>query len=377
MATLPLLRRRSTRNPGMVVDYRDDLRLLRSTPGRVAMLALVAVWALAPMNLSDYQLNVLAFAGVAAIGSLGLNLLIGYTGQVSLGHGFFVAVGGYAVAWLGGDLGLPLVVWLPASALIGAAIGAAVGPFALRLRGNYLVVVSLGLLFVGQYVFENWESFTGAGMGTSTAGALPRLDGNEFELLGSIYTRDQGYFWLIWAFVGLTALVAANLVRSRPGRAMQAVRDRDLAAEVAGVSLARTKIAAFAWAGAIAAVAGALYACLFRSAQWVDPPLSMLSVSIQYVAIIIIGGVGTTYGPLLGALVIGSLPQIIQTVTLDRDLPLVAGDRGGPDGFIEVASLNNLVYGLLIVVFLMLEPHGLAGVWRRVRRWITTWPFSY
>jgi branched-chain amino acid transport system permease protein len=379
MATLSLPWRRTSRNADMVVDYADDLRLFPSALSKLGVVVLVVVWAVAPMNLTDFQLNVLSYAGVAAIGAIGLNLLTGYTGQVSLGHGFFIAVGSYSVAYFGAEQGWPLVLWLPASALIGGALGAAIGPFALRLRGNYLVIVTLGLLFVGEYVFDNWESVTNSNLGKSTTGAIPRLDQNEFELFDMIYTRDQGYFWLVWFLVGITALVVKNIVRSRPGRAMQAIRDRDLAAEVVGVSLARYKIGAFAWSSGIAAVAGALYASIFGSAQWVDPPHAMLFVSIQYIAIIIIGGVGTIYGSVLGAVIIGSLPQVIQNLTLDRDLPLVSGDRGGPiDGFgIEVASLNNLVYGLLIVVFLILEPHGLAAVWTRIKAWFKTWPFSY
>ncbi len=369
--------RRSSRNPGMLVDYADDLRLFPSLLTKLAALALVVVWVVTPLSLTDYPLNILGYAGVAAIGAIGLNLLIGYTGQVSLGHGFFVAVGGYVVAYLGAELGLPLVVWLPAAALIGALLGSAIGPFALRLRGNYLVIVTLGLLFVGRYVFDNWDSVTGGGTGVAATGALPTLDAPTFELFGSTFTDDQGFFWLIWFFVGVVALLAKNIVRSRPGRAMQAIRDRDLAAEVVGVSLARYKIGAFAWSSAFAAVAGALYGVLEGFVNWVDPPTRMLLLSIQYLAIVIIGGVGTIYGAVLGALLVGSLPQIIQTLSLNTDLPFVSGDAGGQAGFIEVAALNNAIYGLLIIVFLIVEPHGLAAVWRRIKTWFLSWPFSY
>jgi branched-chain amino acid transport system permease protein len=210
-----------------------------------------------------------------------------------------------------------------------------------------------------------------------TTGALPTLDAPTFELLGSTYTREQGFFWLVWLFVGVVALLAKNIVRSRPGRALQAIRDRDLAADVVGVSLARYKIGAFAWSSAFAAVAGALYATIQGFVNWVDPPSAMLQLSIQYIAIVIIGGVGSIYGPVLGALLVGSLPQLIQRVSLGTDLPFVSGDQGGPSGFVEVAALNNVVYGLLIIVFLVLEPNGLAAVWRRIKTWFLSWPFSY
>jgi branched-chain amino acid transport system permease protein len=226
-------------------------------------------------------------------------------------------------------------------------------------------------------VFDNWDAVTGGGTGVTTAGSIPLLSTAEFELAGLTYTDDQGYFWLIWFFVGIAVLVAKNIVRTRAGRAMQAIRDRDLAAEVIGVSLARYKIGAFAWSSAFAAVAGALYGSLQGFVNWVDPPNSMLLLSIQYIAIVIIGGVGTIYGPVLGALLVGSLPQFIQRVSLNTDFPLVSGDAGGQSGFVEVAALNNVVYGVVIILFLVLEPYGLAGIWRRIRIWFLSWPFSY
>jgi branched-chain amino acid transport system permease protein len=369
--------RRSSRNPAMIVRYADDLRLFPNAARKLGAVAVVLLWLLVPMSLTDYQLNILSYAGIAAVGALGLNLLVGYTGQVSLGHGFFVAVGSYTVAYLGAAQGWPLVLWLPAAALIGALVGASIGPFALRLRGNYLVIVTLGLLFVGEYVFDNWESVTGGSTGVATTGAIPKLSTAEFELAGLTYSDDQGYFWLIWFVVGIAVLVAKNIVRTRAGRAMQAIRDRDLAAEVIGVSLARYKVGAFAWSSAFAAVAGALYGALQGFVNWVDPPTAMLLLSIQYIAIVIIGGVGTIYGPVLGALLVGSLPQIIQSLSLNTNLPFVSGDAGGQTGFVEVASLNNVVYGLVIILFLVFEPYGIAGIWRRVRTWFLSWPFSY
>jgi branched-chain amino acid transport system permease protein len=365
---------RGSRNNAVVVDYRQDLRLFPSALAKAAVLTLVVLWLFTPQQLTDYPLNVLNYAGVTAIGAIGLNLLIGYTGQVSLGHAFFIGVGAYTAAYLGADQGWPLVVWLPAAAVIGGLIGAAIGPFALRLRGNYLVIVTLGLVFVGEYIFDNWDSVTGGGNGTSVAGAIPRLDTATFELFGQTYSRDQGFFWLIWALVAVVALLAKNIIRSRPGRAMQAVRDRDLAAEIVGVSLARYKVSAFAVSSAIAALAGGLYGAL---QAYVQPTDFDLVLSIQYIAIIIIGGVGTIFGSVLGALVLGSLPRIIERVTTDTDLPLVSGDAGGTDGFIAVASLNVMLYGLLIVLFLVFEPHGLAGLWFRVKSWFKSWPFSY
>ena len=367
------------RNPSMTRSYADDLRLLRSRPARLGAVAVAAVWLLAPLNLTDFWLSVLNYAGVTAIGAIGLNLLTGYTGQVSLGHAFFLGVGAYTAAELGEAYErLPLVVWLPAAALVGGLIGAAVGPFALRLRGQYLVIVTLGLLFFARYLFNNWESVTGGGTGTPVDASLTLgpLDFGELELFGTAYTIDQSLFWLVWAVVALGALLAKNLVRTRPGRALQAVRDRDLAAAVIGVSPARYKVGAFAVSSAYAAVAGALYGAGLQ--QYVSPSefggQTGLFFSILFIAIIIVGGVGTVFGSILGAVVVGALPRLIEEYS--EQIP---GLSTGPadDGFITVFAFNQALFGILIIVFLMIEPRGLAAVWLRLKAYFTSWPFSY
>src|SRR3546814_3455575 len=172
-----------------------------------------------------------------------------YAGQVSLGHAFFFGVGGYATAYLGAEQGWPLLAYLPASALLGFVVGAVVGPFALRLRGNYLVIVTLGLVFLGEHLWKSWESVTGGGTGTSVKAAATTIgtwDFKDLTVYGVSYETEQSMFWLVWAIVAIVAVLAKNLVRSRAGRAMQAVRDRDLSAEVIGVNLARYKTGAFA-----------------------------------------------------------------------------------------------------------------------------------
>lgn len=362
------------RGPLMSVRYEDQLRLFRSTQMKVAIAALAVLWLALPLQLSDFWLNVFNYSAVFAVGAIGLNLLTGYTGQVSLGHAFFMGAGAYVAAQLGVTHGLPLVVYLPAAAVVGAIVGGLVGPFALRLRGDYLVIITLGLIFIGDYVFDRWEAVTGGGAGTSTAAPL-KVFGLNFaalELGGRSFTRDQGIFWLFWFIVGVVALLAKNLVRSRPGRAMQAVRDRDLAAEVIGVSLFRYKVGAFAIAGAIAALAGAMYGSL---QQFVSPSEWNLFLSIQFIAIIILGGVGTIFGGVLGAVVIGALPKIINQYS--ASIPFVSSNAGSSDGIISAASLNNVIYGLLIVLFLMFEPRGLAAVWLRIKAYFKSWPFSY
>jgi ABC-type branched-subunit amino acid transport system permease subunit len=250
--------------------------------------------------------------------------------------------------------------------LIGAALGALVGPFALRLRGQYLVVVTLGLVFLAEHVFRNWRGLTGGNNGRAIdPPATLGVNFNDFNLGGFSGTRAQSWFWLIWAVVAIVALVAANLARSRAGRALQAIRDRDLAAELTGVDLARTKVAVFALSSGLAALAGAL---LGAYQEFVSPTDWNLVLSIQYIAIIIVGGLGSVYGPILGAIFVGSLPRIIEEYS--DSIPGVAGSAGD-DGFITVFALNQMLFGLLIIGFLILEPRGLTALAARVRTKLT------
>lgn len=354
--------------------YQDDLRLIKSWPSLAGWAALAIIFFAAPFYIrTEFWVSVLNNAGIFAIGAIGLNLLTGYTGQVSLGHAFFMGIGAYATVIVGVQHELPLVVWLPAAAVAGGVVGGLVGPFALRLRGNYLAVVSLGLIFLGLHIFENWESVTGGSFGTSVTAEFDvfGFDFADIEALDSQGRRTRGLFWLIWGVVFIGVIVAKNIVRSRPGRAMQAVRDRDVAAEVIGVSLARYKIGAFALSGAYAAVAGALFAA---NQQFVNPADSWnLQTSIQYIAIIIVGGVGTIFGGVLGALFLGAVPEIVSRYS--TSIPFVA-TRAGEDG-LTVFQLNRAIFGLLIVAFLVFEPRGLAAVWLRTKAYFRTWPFSY
>ena len=365
----------------LVTKYEDDLRLFRRSRWMQAgIVALLVLYYLAPNVLTEFQLDVGNRVGVLAIGAIGLNLLTGYTGQVSLGHAFFVGVGAYTAAHFGTEQEWPLFLWLPLAALFGGIIGAFIGPFALRLRGNYLAIITLGLLFVGLHVFDNWESVTGGGAGTSIAPPMEigPLNFTDLELGGAAYTRNASLWFLIWGLVGIVMLLARNLVRTRPGRALQAVRDRDIAAEIIGVSLGRYKVGAFAVSSMLAALSGGLYAVL---QQYVAPNefggQLGLFLSIQFIAIIIVGGVGTLFGSILGALVVGALPRLIESLSGNVDLPLVSGDQGGREGIITVFSLNQMIFGLLIVIFLLFEPRGLAAVWLRIKAYFKSWPFSY
>lgn len=381
------------RNHHMVIDYADDLRLFGTPWKRAGLAIIVLLYLFVPVKAESlsvswlpeiadtaiqafFNLNTLAYVGIFAIGAIGLNLLTGYTGQISLGHAIFMGVGAYFSAYVGTTWDWPMAIWLPGATIAGFLVGAAVGPFALRLRGSYLVVVTLALVFIGEHIFDNWTSVTGGNVGTSTTEAEPILGPFDFRalnLFGHEFTTEQGLFWLIWFFVGVTALVVKNIVRTRPGRALLAIRERDLAAEVIGVDINHYKILAFAVSGAIASLAGALYGPL---QLYVSPIDFSLFVSIQFIAVIILGGLGTVYGSIVGAVLISGLPRIIEEVSRGQDLPGVGGDAGGVDGLVSVSALNQVIFGLAIVVVLLVEPRGVAALWERIKLYLRTWPFS-
>ncbi len=304
--------------------------------GLVVAAVVTLAYFLLPLTVDDYWLAVLNLAGIAAIGALGLDLLTGRTGLLSLGHAAFLGVGAYTAAAVGG----PMPLWLGAAGLAGALLGLAVAPFAVRLWGHTLAIVTLALVFVAQHVFREWTSVTGGNSGRSD---LPRLD-----LPG---THDQGWFWLVWPLVGLTVVLVRNVAGGRTGRAMVAVRTDEAAASVMGVDVARTKTAAFVASGVLAAVAGGLYGS-YR--QYVGPEDWGLLVSVQYLAMVLIGGTATLAGPVLGALFVTALPHVVDVVV-----------ETGPASGVTAAQITQLIFGLLIVAVVVTEPRGLAALVRR------------
>lgn len=343
--------------------YEQQLRIARSPFQRLWLAALVVALLALPFNTSDRWLSVLNFAAIASIGSIGLNLLTGFTGQISLGHAFFIGLGAYTAGYLGGDLELPVLVWLPAAGVLGAVVGGAIGPFALRLKGLYLAIVTLGLVFLGHHLFLNLRDITGGPQGRAIPS--PMIGDINLARFGTL-TRDQSFYLFMLPLVGGMALFAKNVVRSRPGRAFQAVRDGELAASVIGVNLARYKVSAFAMSSFYASVAGALLGSYLRFAA---PGQFNLLVSIEYVAMIIVGGIGTIFGSILGALFIVALPRLVEEAsTWIPFLTMSAGTR---------AIVNQAAFGLLVVVFLVTEPLGLAGLWLRLKVYFKAWPFSY
>jgi branched-chain amino acid transport system permease protein len=364
------------KRPELYTSYRQDMGLLNTRSKRVWAGALVVLALVLPFLITDDLLQLLALGFVASIGAIGLNIVTGYAGQVSLGHAFFLAIGAYTAAALSGDpngrvigFGITsLPVWLLAAGLVAGLAGVIVAPLAVRLRGLYLAIVTLGLVFLGEHIFREWDELTG-GPGVGRPAAVPELFGVRLDRANALFTGPQQIYLLMFVLLVIFAVLARNLVRSRIGRAFAAVRDRDLAAAVIGVDITRYKVLAFGVSSFYAGVAGAL---LFVVNGFFDPGSFNLLLSVQYIAMVLIGGAGTISGAIMGALFITLLPRI--TRELPTVLPFISNDATGA---ITVFQVEAILYGLLIVVFLIVEPRGLFGIWVRVRNYWRTWPFSY
>lgn len=311
-----------------------------------------------PFLLGGFWLVTAVLAVIAAAGSLSLNLLIGYTGQVSVGHAFFVGLGAYSSAWALGE-GWPISAALLLAIALPAVAGALVGPIALRLRELYLAFATLALVFIGEWLLINLPSITGGSAGRSFPAV--QLFGVELEgstvVGGLAFDRDAKYYWLALAVTAAIGFAVHNIARSRTGRAFMAIRDRELAASVAGVDVLRAKTTAFAVSSGMAGLTGAVLGAYLG---FLVPDSFGLSRSIEYIAMVIAGGFGSVLGSVLGAAFVVLIPQVLEE--FGDQLPLVS-DLG-----IETAPLSAFAYGAVIVLFLVFEPDGLAGLWHRLAR---------
>jgi branched-chain amino acid transport system permease protein len=408
--------------PRLFVTYSSEMALLPTWTQRTAAFIFLTVLALVPFGvlpglgfLSDNDwMKILSRVAIFAIGALGLHILSGLAGQVSLGHAFFVAIGAYTAAILGGEtgtsywgFGLPIWIWLPAAGAVAAVVGALIAPTAVRVRGIYLAIVTLGLVFIGEWIFRSLPEMTGgAQAGREFPGFEVRLWKEEVPLLdptadgpwfGVEMTGEAKTYLLLLVLVVLAVIVAKNIQRTRVGRAFMSIRDRDIAAEVMGVADARYKLMAFALSSAFAGVAGAVLGAFVG--RLVPEGFSLL-MSVEFVAILLIGGLGTVTGTLLGAAFVVILPRLVQDFTSllastaetgsgfaasiagvfvstsNGDFGIVSTLPGTSPG-LNIAQFNLLLYGLLLIGFLIFEPLGLYGIWIRIRNYWKSWPFTY
>ena len=339
------------------VSYAADQALFRTPASRAWLWVLLGVAVVFPFVAGDYLLYLANLVGIFAIAALGLNILTGFTGQISLGHAAFVGVGAYATAIVATRLRAALLAGgagRRAGRLPGGRGGADLP--SLRIKGLYLAIATLAAQVIFEWVFTNWTGVTGGIRGINVAPA--GLFGFEFD-------SDRRIYFLVAGLAALHTWAAANLFRTRVGRAFIAVRDRDISAELMGIDLFRTKISAFMISSYYAGIAGGLWVYF---AKVVTPESFPLSLSIQFLAMIIVGGLGSIKGTLFGAIFVTLVPEGLRAV-------VQAATAFSPDAMSWLAPMKDIVFGAMIVGFLVFEPHGLAEIWNRIRRFFWLWPF--
>jgi len=342
-------------------SYYEELTIFETDFGRLwLILGLGIIFGVLPFVMSTYMLYILNIMGIYSIAAIGLNILIGYTGQISLGHGAFFGVGAYAGAILSTKTGFPFLASILASGIIAAAVGMIFGIPSLRLKHLYLTIATLAAQLIIEYILVQWESLTNGANGIIIM---------EANLFGFALNNDRSFYYLIFIFFILTTWIAVNLIRTSFGRAFVAIRDNDRAAEGMGIPLFKYKMLSFGISSFYAGIAGGLYAFYMMS---ITPDPFNLWLSIEFIAMIIIGGLGNISGSIFGTVFIVLLNEILGTLT---EFLMNLGASTGMA--ITIAPLREFVFGLTIVLFIIFEPKGLAEVWRVIRSSFRLWPFSY
>jgi len=413
--------------PNLHTNYQSEAAILPTWTQRVTMALFVALLVLLPFQVpvvnhiwivrylgdSDW-LRLTTSALIFAIAALGLNLLTGIAGQVSLGHSFFMGVGAYASVYLGGEANgplwghhLPIWIWLPGAGITAALVGILIAPAAVRVRGLYLGIVTVGLVFIGIHLSRVFPEIAGQ---AEVGRDFPKLEFRWWRGDKAVISFDDDGHWLwfdvtdgqktylfVLALLGVAVLVAKNILRTRTGRALQAIRDRDVAAEVMGVPEVRYKLIAFAISSFYAGIAGAILAAL---AGRLNPEYWNLFLAVEFIAILLIGGAGTTAGVLMGTFFVVLLPDNIENFvewmsekasgsgvfagfwdlfvsTGAKDFGFVSAGQIAPGFPLPASALDIVIYGALVVIFLLFEPRGLFGIWVKIRNYWKGWPFTY
>jgi branched-chain amino acid transport system permease protein len=342
-------------------SYAADTTIFPTRNSLYACLLGIALVAASPLFLDRYWLNLLINIGFLGIAALGLNILVGFTGQISIGHAAFFGVGAFSSALLHKH-GIPVLACIPLAGIATTAVGMVFGLPAARLKGLYLAIATLAAQFILEDFFARARWFTGGVAGTITAPP---------ELLGFRFDSNETYLYVVLFWVVIMYVMATNLMRSRDGRALVAVRDHYLSAEMMGINLTKYRTLSFGISSFYAGIGGALYAhyLLFVSVEAFN-----ILFSIQFLGMIIIGGLGSVSGSLMGTAFMVLLPEAVQWGAdalsggaIDRALKLGAG----------IAFLREMAVGAAIILFLLFEPDGLAHRWRLVKAYWKLYPFSH
>lgn len=336
--------------------YAADFSLLDTRTQKISAAVFAALLAVYPFLAGPLALDLANQVLLGAVGAVALMLLTGYAGQISLGHAGLLAAGAFTTGILFKEFGAPFWITLPASAAIGALLGLVFGLPSLRLRGLYLAVSTLALHFIVIHLGSEYE--TKRGFSTGIVIDPPSI--GDWSL-----SDARAWYFVLLAAASATVLFSLNLLRARTGRAWRAIHGREAVAGALGISVHRAKLSAFVVTSMMTAIAGSLFA-YFRG--FVSVEAFSLFLTIQYVAMVIIGGMGSILGAILGALFVTLFPYVIEWLME----ALGAAD--------EISSLvfavNYSTFGLVMILFLVFEPQGLVGIWRRVQAWFLLWPFK-
>ncbi len=342
--------------------YQADMALYAVPLARISVAAFFLLFTLVvPFVVDTKHLLWLNFVGISLVAAIGLNLLTGFTGQISIGHAAFMATGGYTAAIMTTRADVPFWVGLIAGGVFAAVYGLIVGLPSLRVKGFYLAIATLAAQFITEWVI-NHVKWIGGGFQASII--IPPIS------LGPVrFDTEIEKYYLILAVAVLAIAVGLNIARSRLGRAFVAIRDRDVAAEIIGVDVFRYKLMAFMISSFYAGVAGALYVYYVGTANIES---FQIARSIELLAMVIIGGLGSILGSIFGTFFVVLLPFVLEDV-----LEYFRGLLPVTDIHTFVSQLKLMVFGGLIILFLMLEPEGLNRLWRNVKDYFRVWPFSY
>jgi branched-chain amino acid transport system permease protein len=337
-------------------NYAQDMAIFRTRLKWGVVVAFIIYLFACPIFSSDRILTILTMMGIAVISVHGLNILTGYCGQISIGHAGFMAVGGYTSAILCAKLGWPFWAALPCGALAAGIAGLIFGLPSLKIKGFYLIMATIAAHFIIIWTVIQLRSITGGADGLS----VPRP-----EIAGFVLKSKASYFYLVMVVTCLATLLAKNIVRTRAGRAFIAIRDNDLAAEVMGVSLWSYKLQAFFIGCVYAGVAGSLLIHYFSFASTDQFPFMD---SVWYLGMLIVGGMGSTTGAIFGAVALRLLDELVTMAG-----PILSA-AVAPQA---AASLALISHGLIIIIFLIFEPRGLAHRWEMIKAYFSLWPFSH
>ena len=330
--------------------YDEDFRLLDTRTQRAAF-GVVALCALTlPFVASPFVLDLANQVLLAVVGAVALMLLTGYAGQISLGHAGLLAAGAYTTGILFKELGAPWWVTLPCAAAVGALLGVIFGLPSLRLRGLYLAVSTLALHFIVIYLGNEYE--TKRGFSTGVVIDAPIVDA-------------RAWYAVLFAAAAVAVLLALNLLRTKTGRAWHAIRGKEAVAEALGINIPAYKLLAFVISATMTSVAGCLFA-YYRG--FVSAEAFSLFLTIQYVAMVIIGGMGSILGAVLGAIFVTLFPYGIESLVAAVPTPATWAN--------SLFAVNYAAFGLVMIVFLLYEPAGLVGIWRRLQDYFLLWPFK-